>query len=132
MGIKRQARRRVCIWMAGILLLAQWLVVAYACAALGLPPLGHAVVAAPADCHGMMADANAAGNPSLCKAHCDADRVLPPQVLVDDLTVSGGFFLVSLLALEPLASQARRSDWPRSGEPPGWPPLYLIHQVLRL
>ena len=118
--------------MAGILLLAQWLVAAYACAALGLPPLGHAVVAASADCHGMMAEASEAGNPSLCKAHCDADRVLPPQVLVDDLTVSGGSFLVSLVALEPLAWQARRSEWSRSGEPPGWPPLYLIHQVLRL
>lgn len=132
MDIGRQARRRVCIWIAGFLLLAQWLVAGYVCAVPVLAPAVQAVAAATTDCHGMLAEAGDAGNPSLCKAHCDADHLLPTQALADDLAVCGGFCSAGLAVLDLPASQSGQSDWPRSGEPPGWPPLYLIHQVLRL
>lgn len=123
--------------MIGVLLLAQWLVAAYACPVAaqtpdpgGDPVSAHAVMA---DCHGMTPSAMDAGNPSLCKAHCSADPQAPAQSAPDEVPVpSLGWCIVGVAGpFDVAASQPRLPAWVPSGAPPGWPPIYLIHQVLR-
>ncbi len=122
--------------MIGVLLLAQWLVAAYACPVVAIPAatgertFAHSVMS---DCHGMTPSMIDADNPSLCKAHCSADQQAPAQAAPDDALVpSLGWFVVGVHgALDVAAPQARTSAVSRSGAPPGWPPIYLIHQVLR-
>jgi hypothetical protein len=136
-GLHRQTRRRLSTWMIGVLLLAQWLVAAYACPVAtqtrnpgGDPASAHAVMA---DCHGMTPSAMDADNPSLCKAHCSADQQAPAQAAPDEVPVpSLGWFIAGVAGpLDVAAARAGPPAVPRSGAPPGWPPIYLIHQVLR-
>lgn len=123
--------------MIGVMLLAQWLTAAYACpmGARALAPAGESVAShAPmADCHGMTPAVMDPVNPSLCKAHCEADRQAPAHWTPDEAPAAGpGWFIVAAVGrLEGAGSQAGHPEVPRSGAPPGWPPLYLIHQVLR-
>jgi predicted lipoprotein with Yx(FWY)xxD motif len=123
--------------MIGVLLLAQWLVAAYACpvaaapnARAGKPTVVHSVMA---DCHGMTPSTIDADNPSLCKAHCSADQQAPAQAAPEDAPASSpGWFIVAAAGpLGAAAPQPGPPTVPRSGAPPGWPPIYLIHQVLR-
>lgn len=126
--------------MIGVLLLVQWLTSAYACprASVGQPVLpAHAEAdtdsAAMADCHGMTASAMDPSNPTLCRAHCDADKQAPAAKAQGDVPSPP---LVGLLVASPVLHDVSaapghvRSDVLFEG-PPGWPPLYLIHLVLR-
>jgi hypothetical protein len=123
--------------MIGVLLLAQWLVAAYACPVAAIPTATGAertvARSVMADCHGMTPSAMDADNPSLCKAHCSADQQAPAQAAPDDAPVpSLGWFIVGVAGpLDVAVPQAVPPTVPRSGAPPGWPPIYLIHQVLR-
>jgi hypothetical protein len=138
MNLRVGTRKRVAAWMVGVLLLAQWLVSAYACppAVQGGVVQGVAVTAAALpDCHDTTVDADP-GNPALCKAHCQVgDQVASPG------TGSGADVLVALLPAlglvafdSPVLPQAPAGGfhWATSGAPPpGWPPLYLVLQALR-
>ena len=131
-------RQRVSRWMIGVLLLAQWLTSAYACPK-GAPAVSHsqgeAVVAAVvmADCHGMTMAMMDPANPALCRAHCEADQQAPvasaqvdaPQPLL------AGFIVTAPVLHDVLAAPLRAHGDVFGGGLPGWPPLYLIHQVLR-
>lgn len=126
--------------MIGALLLVQWLTSAYACpqARFEQPEPGAraealADPAALADCHSMAVSEMDPANPALCKAHCDAGTQAPAVKLQGDVP---GPSLVALIVATPVLhdtaaapSQARSEV--QTGAPPGWPPLYLIHQVLR-
>lgn len=123
--------------MVGVLLLVQWLVAAYACPASAVPASRTAqpaaVHATMADCHGMTASDIDADNPALCKAHCSADQQAPAQAAPDDAATPslGWFFLVEPAAPALPDLRSGGQPVPRSGAPPGWPPIYLTQQVLR-
>jgi hypothetical protein len=116
----------------GMLLLTQWLVAAYAC-----PPQRHAQ--APVQAHAGCDSADHGPDavpayPALCKAHCSADSQLPaqPDGAGDTAEPSTGWFIVSQQPAPRVAqAEAAWPQLPRAGAPPGWPPLFLIHQVLR-
>jgi hypothetical protein len=124
--------------MIGVLLLVQWLTSAYACpqglpAASQQPVPGTTAAVILTDCHGMTVSAMDPANPALCKAHCEADQQAPvakvqgdvPQPLLCGFLVTGP--LLQDLAPSPIVTHGVA----RFGGPPGWPPLYLIHLVLR-
>jgi len=120
--------------MIGVLLLVQWLTSAYACPQAQVEhPDSSPGAEAMADCHGMTASAMDPANPALCKAHCDADKQAPAAKAQGDVP---GPSLAALIVASPVLHDfAAAPSQVRSevlfGGPPGWPPLYLIHQVLR-
>lgn len=124
--------------MIGVLLLAQWLTSAYACPK-GAPPAplspGEVVVAAVvmAACHGMTMAMIDPTNPALCKAHCEADQQAPVVKAQGDAPqpLLAGFIVTAPVLHAVLAAPLHTHGDVFGGEPPGWPPLYLIHQVLR-
>lgn len=138
MRMGRSTRQRVSRWMIGVLLLVQWLTSAYACPRLEQPAANwhdEAVVASAgmADCHGMTVSTMDPAHPALCKAHCDADKQAPAVKAHGD--VPSPLFAWLIIANPVLhdvlpAPIHARGDILCAG-PPGWPPLYLIHQVLR-
>jgi hypothetical protein len=140
MRVSRSTRQRVSRWMIGVLLLVQWLTSAYACPQARFEqPASAARADAPADpaamadCHGMTVSNMDPANPALCKAHCDAGTQAPSAKAQGDVP---GPSLVALVVAAPVvhddeaAPGQARSDI-LFGAPPGWPPLYVIHQVLR-
>ncbi len=134
----RRNRRTLCTWMVGVLLAVQWLVSAYACSpgvhARGLPAVpDEAPAAAHAGCDSGSHEMSSGDAGSLCKAHCTANEQLPAQPASDDLPAPTlGWFIVSTtLGGAPATSGWTSEATPRCGAPPGWPPLYLLHQVLR-
>jgi hypothetical protein len=135
MGLHRKTRRWLCAWMTGVLLLAQWLTAAYACPAIDQALAGAPAVASalPPDCHAQGHVAMDPANPAACKAHCEGDRPAPPQSAAADMPAPLlGWCIVPSPAVEPLAGLPVVHDAaPRSGAPPGWPPIYLTHLVLR-
>lgn len=136
-----RTRRHLATWLVGVLLLTQWMVAAYACAprggAAGAPGTAPGFVAAVAadlpPCHAAEGDDRDGGQPNLCKAHCSADAQLPGASATADAPVpSLGWCLVAApLALLPADVAELASSAPRAGAPPGWPPLFLTHRVLR-
>ena len=133
-------RRWLAGWLVLSLLFAQAATAAYAC------PLWQAVESAPmmADCAEMAGRASAsgsgidAGQPHLCKAHCDAGKQSPTPAAALDF--SHGVVLLGSLtwSCSPASSSepvALRID-ARSGAPPGafagTAPLYIALQVLRI
>ncbi len=119
--------------MIGVLLLVQGLVAAYACPVVAQALAASAGQPAMADCHGMPPAAMDPANPSLCKAHCDADQQAPAQSAAGDAPApSLVWFSVPAFELPAMGGRADvLQTAPRSGAPPGWPPLYLTHLVLR-
>ena len=123
--------------MIGVLLLAQWLVAAYACPvvtqALSSSVQSVAGPAAMPNCRGGMPENMDPTDPAMCKAHCDADQQLPAYGTVDNAPVLMlVWFSFSAFELPAVAGQpVQREPAPLSGAPPGWPPLYLTHLVLR-
>jgi hypothetical protein len=134
--MRRNTRRRLAAWMIGTLLFTQCLAVAYACPALAGSLAGSDVAVAAQvarDCHGKTAAAMDAENPALCKAHCDADRQAPSHAAAGDAPAPAPMWFI-VEAFEPFdaaGETAVQQALARSGAPPGWPPLYLIHGVLR-
>ncbi len=124
--------------MIGVLLLAQWLTSAYACPK-GAPPAslspGEVVVAAVvmAACHGMTMAMMDPANPALCKAHCEADQQAPVVKAQGDTPqpTIAGFIVATPVLHDALPAPLQERGDVLGGEPPGWPPLYLIRQVLR-
>ena len=72
-------------------------------------------------------------DPAMCKAHCDADQQLSASASVDSSPVlAPAWFSFPALELPAVTDQSvHRQPAPLSGAPPGWPPLYLTHLVLR-
>ena len=124
--------------MIGVLLLVQWLTSAYACPRGARPTSlspGEAEVTAVvmADCHGMTASTMDPANPALCKAHCEADRQAPGAKAQADAPqpMPAGFIVTSPVLHDVLPAPLHARGDVLCGEPPGWPPLYLLRQVLR-
>jgi len=136
MHMHRRSRRRVSSWMIGVMLLAQWLVAAYAC-----PVVAQAAASAEesasqvamANCHGMSPAAMDPANPSLCKAHCDDASKAPAGGSADHVPASAlvWFVIASADRCDVAVRPAIERAAPRAGAPPGWPPIYLTQQVLR-
>lgn len=142
MPLGRNLRKSISIGLIGMLLLMQCLVVAHACA-LALP--------APADLHAGCTDRHPAlvtaalvtadespapgQDSALCKAHCSNDPSLPAaQADGSPPAPNLGWFLVVAMPALPAAwlpAPAAQGLPTSGGAPPGWPPLYLQHQVLR-
>jgi hypothetical protein len=124
--------------MIGVLLLMQWLTSAYACPQVEQPAsrgLGGAatVPVAMADCHGMTAASMDPANPALCKAHCDADKQAPVAKAQGDVPnpALAWFIVASATPHDVLPPSVEVDGVIVVGRPPGWPPLYLLHRVLR-
>lgn len=135
MRTSRSARHRVSLWMIGVLLLAQWLTSAYACpqAAARAVDAWVPATAVMAACHGMTTAAMDPALPALCKAHCEADKQAPvAKALADVPDAALAWFGVAGPSLHALATAPVRGRGAhRVAGPPGWPPLYLKHRVLR-
>jgi hypothetical protein len=153
---RHRHRQTLCRWLVGVLLATQWLVVLHACPA-GMPQGAHAVAEATAlpDCHkALLADAHAqaahtgqATGPTageavaasgdgaaLCKAHCTAGQQLPADApAADALPPLCGWCIVQapLPLLDASAVAMARAPALGGAPPPGWPPLYIAHGVLR-
>ncbi len=134
MPLHHATRRRLCAWITGVFLTMQWLALAQAC----VPPAVAA--AAPAatvqgaehgpDCHG----AEPAPGAALCKAHCSAEQQAAAKAAPGDAPapLPGGFFIALPTVPAVVAAAGPRATAVRAGAPPGWPPLYLTHGVLRV
>lgn len=132
-----RTRRHLATWLVGVLLLTQWMVAAYACApvggAAGAPGIVMAMAADLPPCHSADGTEHEVGLPNLCKAHCGANAQLPGASATADAPVpSLGWCLVAA-PLAWLSADAAEvaSGVPQAGAPPGWPPLFLTHRVLR-
>ena len=116
--------------MVGLYLMVQWLVAAHACEPV---TVGVALAAAAhADCGD--ADEPAADGDALCQAHCHPPGQASADAPAVDLSgITAGWCLVAAVSadLPGLAPRVAAVTVPRPGAPPGWPPLYLVHQVLR-
>lgn len=139
MFLHRVQRRRLVTFLVGVLMLTQWLVAAHACvpAHAGAPLQdGVTVPMAAPHCHeaegahGIEAPAHDAG---LCLAHCAADGQVPTSPAAADLAAPAlGWCLVAApLPVPTVVTVAALAAPVRAGAPPGWPPLYLLHGVLR-
>jgi hypothetical protein len=86
-----------------------------------------------ADCHGMTVSTMDPTNPALCKAHCDADKQAPVVKAQGDVPspLFAWFIVANPVRHDVLPAPIHASGDILCGSPPGWPPLYLIHQVLR-
>ena len=131
MSLHRQTRRRLSLWMVGLMLLAQWLTAAYACPAVAQSLAPQAKLMA--NCHGMAPGTMDPAHPALCKAHCESDRQAPAQAAQDAVPVPAlaPFIVAALASVDASAPLPEPVSVPRAGAPPGWPPLYLIQKVLR-
>jgi hypothetical protein len=132
MSFTRVQRRHFAALMVGVLLLVQGLLAAHAC--MPVPASGPAA-AALAPCHDAGFTAAGAGQDEapagLCQAHCEADSQAPAGPAVADLSAQAlGGCMVAAPVLPALAVTAAAAA-PLAGAPPGWPPLYLFHRVLR-
>jgi len=123
--------------MIGVLLLVQWMVAAYACPVVALAQAAvggsAAAQAGMPDCHATPRDAMDPANPLLCKAHCDADQQLPAHFALGEASAPAlvWFAVDAGAALASACAPNHRPSVAHAGAPPGWPPLYLIHEVLR-
>ena len=134
----RLIRKALSTWLVGVLLLTQWSVVAYACPGIGQALVQEsaaaAVPAAMADCDGMSATDRHSQNSTLCKVHCDANQQAPtPTGPADVPAAVHGVFIPGPAAVGDNEGRmgAQLHAQPRTGAPPGWPPLYLTLLVLR-
>lgn len=130
----RKLRKRLSIGLIGMLLLMQCLVLAHAC--VRAMPAAAQVHAGCGEAGAVLAatDQGAAQDEALCGAHCKNDQSLPAAQADGSLSSpSPGWFVVAPPALPMVwpAATAAHGLAPTSGTPPGWPPLYLQHQVLR-
>ncbi len=133
MHLHRATRRRACAWLAGVFLLMQSVLAAHACQPQGtLQAAGAAVMVAghAGDCHGTQDAADAAW----CQAHCSAEQPAPAQPAPSDAPVPalGGFvFLLPAVPVVMTGLPGGPTATACAASPPGWPPLYLTHGVLR-
>jgi hypothetical protein len=130
MPLHRNTRRRLCAWITGVFLAMQWLSLAQAC----VPPAAAAASAQGAEhgpaCHGSKPAPGAA----LCKAHCSAEQQAAAKVVPGDAPApaAAGFFVaLPAVPLPPTVANPQATAV-RGGAPPGWPPLYRAHGVLRI
>ncbi len=145
MFLHRARRRQLASLLVGVLLLAQWLVAAHACMPVHATGPAQAVLHTPqaaVHCHGAdVADGAdvsdglgaSARERGVCQAHCTADGQAPATAASADLPAAAlGWCLVAApLQVPPAVTVAARAAPMRAGVPPGWPPLYLLHGVLR-
>ncbi|MDP2004780.1 MAG: hypothetical protein Q8K45_03825 [Rubrivivax sp.] len=126
-------RRRLCVWLAGALLLTQWLVAAHACPVLQAPqhapPAAAVAHAEGLPCHDSVSD----GEGAVCKAQCTGEEQAPTQpVLGDNLARLAGWCIVVTVPVLRVDADPRPSfDAGPASSPPGWPPIYIVHGALR-
>ena len=134
MPLRPNTRRRICAWMMGVFLLMQCLVVAHACQSLAWPQLDHggaiSAAAQPTHCH----QAESAHGVALCQAHCSAEQPAPAQPSPTDApapTLGGFVFVIPAVPVVAADLFGPSASPAPPASPPGWPPLYLTHGVLR-
>ena len=126
-------RRWLSGWLVLALLFAQLATAAYAC-----PQLGVGEEVAPAiplsECQG---PEHASGidleDGLLCKASCEQGaQVVKASAGFDAAQAAVVVYLAPCVSSRELASQALAPTQPAFDRgPPGWPPVYLLHRVLR-
>jgi len=136
MKLTRATRRSLSAWLVGLVLIMQGLTAAYACPALEAwlaPQAEPAAATGMPGCHASAPKTMDPAQPSLCKAHCDAEGQAPAQAAAQTAPPPGPgwFFVLSLAPAHLAAAAAFDLTEARSGAPPGWPPIYLSQQVLR-
>jgi hypothetical protein len=135
MRLTASTRQRLATAMVGVLLFAQCLTAAYACPGLAQALAGGAPAAqaAPEGCHGGATDDLGSASPALCKAHCEVGQSAPASAAPDVAAAPlAAMFIVCAfgpLVADGAAAERFAAPWPAA--PPGWPPLYLTHGVLR-
>lgn len=145
-SIVRQWGRWISSGLVAALLFMQMAVAAYACPKLDVltqdpaMPMASMVVEGPdvaimPDCHAM-ADGMDEVTPQLCHAHCSGDSQPAPSVHAADYEAAAAqamcvaYILPTLLDAATLAEL--RLDQAEAASGPGFPPLYLTLQVLRI
>jgi hypothetical protein len=137
MGMSGRTRRQVSTWVIGVLLLAQWLVAAHACAGVARAPAPEVAAVVSNSPHGgCHAEPPAALDPfstSLCKVHCDVGQQAPVHIVADEAPAATPvwFAVPAVDRFEGVGRPLGHSCPPRSSAPPGWPPLHLTLGVLR-
>ncbi len=134
--LTRTHRRRLSGWLVAAMLLVQALVFGHACAAEHAATPAEATAAAHtgAGCDGAFDAADeAAVDGALCAAHCDPTAQRPPLGGALDVPPVVALPLLAPPVLAMGEPPARSSAHAQSvgAPPPGWPPLYLLHRVLR-
>lgn len=133
--------------LVGLFLAVQCLVAAHACEPLRLPAAAGNVAAswAAADAlpdaldaahHGCAAAAGEADDGgALCQAHCQPTDQLGSDAPVVSPPAQGAPGLAVMPAppptLPPTTALRATTLAPDAAAPPGWPPLYIVHLVLR-
>jgi hypothetical protein len=133
MFFARRRRRPLAGWLILLLLFMQAATAVYACPQLEVVRAGHAEMAGcdqPGGAFEMDAE-----HPLLCIADCVQEASAPSASSVSDVPASAILLYVAALTvqgasgaspLHPPTDSAARGD-----PPPGWPPPYLLHRVLR-
>jgi hypothetical protein len=129
----RRRRRPLAGWLILLLLFMQAATAVYACPRLDVVSAAHAAMPG-CDQPGGALEMDAQ-HPLLCIADCVQDASAPSASSAGDVPASGILLYVVALAvqgasgaspLHPPTESAARGD-----PPPGWPPPYLLHRVLR-
>ena len=128
-----RSRRWLSGWMILALLFAQLATAAYACPELG-PPDGRASAALASDCEAEHAVSRSDQEDGLlCKASCEqAAQVVKASAGFDAAQAAVVLYLAPSGSNRDLVSSPVALALPAFGwRPPGWPPVYLLHRVLR-
>jgi hypothetical protein len=115
------------------LLFAQLATAAYACPELGSPD-GQALAALASDCAaGHAVSRSDEEDGLLCKASCEQGaQVVKASAGFDAAQAAVVLYLASSVSSRDLVSSAVTPTRPAlDRRPPGWPPVYLLHRVLR-
>ena len=129
----RRHRRPLAGWLILLLLFMQAATAAYACPRFDMMP-DEQVAMPGCEESGKALDMDSE-HPLLCIADCAQDARVPSAAAALDVPAMGG--LLYQVALTPALpsglSRLQLSTDPaaRGDPPPGWPPPYLLHRVLR-
>jgi hypothetical protein len=125
-------RRWLAGWLVLALLFAQFATAAYACPELALGD-GQAPAALASDCDAQHAVSRSDEEDGLlCKASCEQGaQVVKATAGFDAAKAAVVLYLTPSVSGRDLVSPAPGLIPPAFDRPPGWPPVYLLHHVLR-
>jgi hypothetical protein len=127
------SRRWLSGWMILALLFAQLATAAYACPELA-PPDGQVSAALASDCESAHAISRSDEDDGpLCKASCDPGaQVVKVSAGFDATKTAVVLYFAPSISNRDLVSSVVALTLPAfDRRPPGWPPAYLLHHVLR-